>query len=130
MTAYELFDRVYKHYTGQFMGNLRYSSSNNYKDYAINSFNELLNEYSIDTSSSTAVILSYDANKKLLNAEQLRDTKLLAGYWLCCYDGHTGDWRLTHYYNRDEAKASYKRLYSKYFRYSDWFHIQLVREVI
>lgn len=127
MTGYELFKKVYVHHMGQFMGRI---SSNSYKDYAISSFNKLLDEYSIDTSSSTAVILSYDADKKLCNNERLRDIKLLAGYWLCHYDGHTGDWRLKHYDSKDDAKAEYKRLYSKYFRYSDWFHIQLIREVI
>lgn len=125
MTGYELFNKVYMHHMGQFIGNL---SSNSYKDYAISAFNKLLDEYGIDTSSSTAVILSYDANKKLLNAEQLQDIELLAGYWLCHYDGHTGDWRLKHYDSKDDAKADYKSLYSKYFKYSDWFWIYKVKE--
>ena len=36
MTGYELFNKVYMHHTGQFIGNL---SSNSCKDYAIGSFN-------------------------------------------------------------------------------------------
>lgn len=128
MTAYELFERVYKHYIGQCIGHLGYNISDNYKDYALKEFNGLLNEYQVDTSSPTAVILSYDADKKLLNTEQLQDIEMLAGYWLCNYDGHTGDWRLTHYDSKDDAKAEYQSLYSKYFKYSDWFWIYKVKE--
>lgn len=153
MTAYELFERVYKHYMGQFIRHIVHTADKNAaKEYARQSFVGILGEHCIDYAGCSGISLSYGvyfddgidadtvgmevgtnsavydvdmiiANKTLGNIEHLSSIEVLAGYWLCFHDGHTDDWMLIHYVSKSEAKDAYKSLYMRYFRHQDWFWI-------
>jgi hypothetical protein len=127
LAAYELFEKVYFHRMGQFMAHLWTANKDciSPKEYIRQSFDEDMTDCCVECATPTGLILTYDnpANKKLCNAERLQGIEVKAGYWLCRYDGHTGDWMLMWYESRYEAKAEYKRLYMRYFRHQVWFWI-------
>jgi hypothetical protein len=69
---------------------------NSPRDYIRQSFVKVLDEYRVDCADSTRFTLTYSnpANKKQCMSVDLRQIEVKAGYWLCYYDGHTGDWSL------------------------------------
>jgi len=126
LTAYELFKRAYTHYMGSFMRRL-YDGTNP-KPYILQSFEDELNEYTISVDgkgSDLMLTFVYDynpANKNQCNKEYLKSIEVQAGYYLCYYDGHTGDWLLMLCVDKSEAFETYKRFYQRYFRKQTWIH--------
>lgn len=124
MTAYELFRKAYYHYMGNFMSRIWHTSKGNIpEDYISQTFNEALEEYRVDYVYDRGFKLSYPQNPaddNLLKIEGLRQIEMQAGYYLCLHDGHTGDWLFMHHRSRDDAKETYSRFYSRYFRNQQW----------
>lgn len=127
MTAYQLFRKIYFKYMGNFMRHLwTADKETNPKDYIIQSFNEALGEYSVDYAYSNGIKLSYDGNFASISILDLQQIEMQQGYYLCYHDGHT-DWLLMYFDSKSGAKAAYKKLYNRYFRHQDWYHIIVVR---
>lgn len=93
MTAYELLNKVYKHYYGQFLQHSWHSSVgiDNLQEYIAKAFDELLFECSVEwTADSTRIVLIYDdpANKDMNNSRLLQGIEVQKGCYLCYYNGH------------------------------------------
>ena len=86
-------------------------------------FEEALSEYGVVYAYNNGFKLSYIGSITDRTILDLRQIEVHAGYWLCNYDGHTGEWLFMHYDNRELAKAAYRQLYMRYFRHQEWFWI-------
>lgn len=91
------------------------------KDYIMQSFKDDLNCYtiSIETDGNGFVIeMEYNPDYPTPRLTKLlQSVEVPSGYFLCYYDGHDGKWLLLHHGSKVEAKATYKRLYMRYYRY-------------
>lgn len=130
LTAYDLFKKVYLHYFGQYMRHLA-DGQDNIKDHVIESFNESLEEYIIDSVYGSGILLSYYPDKKVDNKGRLQSIEMYDGYFLCHYDGYTGDWMITHFIFKEEAIAE-RKAWRKYMLYKgqDWLWIVRVGPLI
>ena len=95
--------------------------STNPKAYVEQSFGEVLCEYEVVYAYNIGFKLIYNGNIANKNVTDLRQIEVQAGYWLCHYDAHSGDWLAMWFKSKPEAKAVYKKLYSRYFRQQEWF---------
>ncbi len=125
MTAYELFERAYRHYMGQFLGNLWSSTetAETTKKYIAQTFYEVTEEYSIEFASNVGFMLVYgaDSTEELRSIEDLKGFNLQSGHWLCRHDGHSGEWWLLWSDSKTAAKETYLRLYSRYYKRQEWY---------
>lgn len=128
MTAYDLFNKEYTHYMGGFMRHLWATSKHlgSPKDYVTRSFNEAIGEYSVEYACNNGFKLSYSDNFTNKNVLDLKQIEMQSGYYLCLYDGHTGEWLVMYYDSRPGAKAAYTKLYDRYFRHQNWFWIMKI----
>ncbi|CDX01513.1 Hypothetical protein DPCES_1626 [Desulfitobacterium hafniense] len=127
MTAYELFEKVYKHYMRNSRRHLWTGDREGTtpKAYIEQSFSEALEECSVEYAYSNGFKLLYNpANKIVVN---LRQIEMQSGYYLCFYDGHTGEWLMMYYDSKSGALAAYRELYDKYFKSMDWFWIVKIK---
>jgi len=134
MTAYELFERAYKHYMGYFLRrSWQYIKIGKFlpQEYVKRSFNSAVEEYKTDHVSDTGIILLHVndlTDKSKLKVSDLRETKVKSGYWLCNYDGHYDVWFFLWYKGKDEANEVYKSLYFPSLRKQNWFWTYRVAE--
>lgn len=130
MTAYNLFKKV--HYIGKQIRHL-WTANKDYspKEYIKQSFNDLVDEYTVDCAGSNGIMLSYGvANNEVHKLRSLQDIKVFEGYWLCHYDGHTDNWMLSHYIFKEEAMAKVKEWHKYYIKHQDWFWIVKVGDLL
>lgn len=122
MSAYKLFKRASLKYIGKWLGHtLRYMDpSIDHKTYVLQSFEDELNYYTVSAETNgDGFVLSFDysPDEPTPNlAECLQSLEVPSGYYLCYHDGHTNEWLLLHHRSKEEAKATYKHLYMKYFK--------------
>lgn len=128
MTAYELFRKAKVHYMGQWIGhNLPYMDQFiDPRVYVLQAFDMCLDDYYVGIETGgKGFVLTFEYNPENptpLLLEYLQSIEVQAGYWLCYYDGHTGDWLLMLCADKSEAFKTYKRLYQRYFRKQTWIH--------
>lgn len=94
----------------------------NPKAYISQSFNEAIEEYSIDYAYNVGFKLSYGGDFTNKNVKDLRQIEVEPGYYLCFHNTCTDGWLIMYYDSRSGAKAAYKELYDRYFS-QDWFWI-------
>lgn len=131
MTAFELFERAYKHHMGRFLSKCWYHTIEklNPREYVIQAFNSEVQEYSIHQLSEDMLWITYGQHaglKPSSSIDTLKQLEAAQGYWLCEYDSHLDEWNFFRYNSKAEAKEAYKRLYIRFFRHQDYFKIYKV----
>lgn len=122
-TAYDLYRRVYLRYMGRWIGpSLKHMHlPNGPKAYILQSFEESLDDYTVfvETNGDGFVLtFEYNPDKPTPNlADYLQNIKVPSGFLLCHYNGHDGCWLMLHHKSKEEATATYKRIYMDYFRH-------------
>lgn len=128
MTAYDLFKRAYMHHMGQAVRRIWTTNKDDAspKLFIEQTFEEALSEYGVVYAYNDGFNLAYMDNSTNDNIASLKQIDAQSGYWLFFYDGDTYDWLAMQFKSKSEAKDTYKKLYSRYFRHQDWFWIIVV----